>query len=302
MLARLSLGIGALAVALPACTQSSPVIRVNVRLVHLLATVKDSHGQPVTGLMKSDFQVFDSGVAQEISVFERHSEVPLSVSVLVDTSGSTGKDLKYETDSVARFFRALVGEGNPADAAALYSFNWEVNQVRGFTRRIASLEQALRQLRSDGGTSLYDALFLASHNLENRDGRHVIVVVTDGGDTTSSTSYHAALEACQNADVVLYPILVVPITNDAGRNIGGENALTTLSQGTGGRVFAPSVGAQLDRAFSDILRDLRTQYLIGYYPKNLPYSKDRFRPIHLTVDGPNLRAVTRTGYYGEADR
>lgn len=290
-----------LAAAAVALAQQSPVIKVNVRLVHLLATVKDANGQPGTGLDKADFHITDNGVAQEISIFERRTAQPLSVSVLIDTSGSTGIDLKYETESVARFLRALIGEGNPRDAAALYSFNWEVIQLRSFTRNINSLEQRLKQLRSDGGTSLYDALFLTAQDLEDRDGRHVIVVVTDGGDTTSSEDFHGALRACHNADIVVYPILVIPITNDAGRNVGGENALTTLARGTGGRVFAPSVGAQLDRAFSDILRELRTQYFLAYYPKNLPYTKEPFHQIRVTLDRPGLRVVTRTGYYGEAD-
>ncbi|HLJ17581.1 MAG TPA: VWA domain-containing protein [Bryobacteraceae bacterium] len=284
-----------------ALAQQSPVIKVNVRLVHVLATVKDEHGQPVTGLRKSDFHIADNGVPQDIAIFEPRTEQPLSVSVLIDTSGSTGIELKYETDSVARFFRELVREGNPDDAAALYTFNWEVWQVNNFTRNIPRLEQRLKQLHSDGGTSLYDALYLAARDLEDREGRHVVIVVTDGGDTTSSKDYRAALRSCHNADVVLYPILVIPIRNDAGRNTGGENALTTLAQGTGGHVFAPSLGPQLDRAFGDILRELRTQYFLGYYPKNLPYTKELFHQIRVTVDHPGLRVVTRTGYYGEAE-
>src|ERR1019366_10667441 len=103
------------------------------------------------------------------------------------------------------------------------------------------------------GTSLYDAILLASRDIENRRGRKVLVVVTDGGDTISRTDFQRATEAAQLADAVIYPVLVVPITNDAGRNIGGENALTTLSQRTGGRVFAPSAAAELDRAFAEIL-------------------------------------------------
>jgi Ca-activated chloride channel family protein len=99
----------------------------------------------------------------------------------------------------------------------------------------------------------------------------------------------------------MYPVLVMPITNDAGRNIGGENALTTLSQGTGGRVFKPSDSAGLDRAFEDILRELRTQYLIGYYPKDVPPAKDRFHTLKVEVKSRNLRVITRSGYYGESN-
>jgi Ca-activated chloride channel family protein len=156
-------------------------------------------------------------------------------------------------------------------------------------------------LKAEAGTSLYDAVFLAAEDLGEREGRRVVVVVTDGGDTTSSKDFHAALEAAQLADAVMYPILVVPITNEAGRNTGGEHALTTLAAGTGGRVFAPSVGAGLDRAFSDIIQELRTQYLLGFYPRNVPLTKERFHRLQITVNRPGLRVLARNGYYGESD-
>jgi Ca-activated chloride channel family protein len=103
------------------------------------------------------------------------------------------------------------------------------------------------------------------------------------------------------ADSVIYPILVVPITNDAGRNVGGENALTSFAAGTGGRVFTPANAAELDRAFADILRELRTQYLIGYYPKDVPLTKERFHTLKVNVTDRNLRVITRSGYYGDFD-
>src|SRR5207302_3540374 len=236
---------------------------------------------------------------QTISVFERRTEQPLSIALLVDTSASTGIQLKYEMDSVERFLRAVFREGNPDDAVALYSFNWRINLHSSFTHRLARLEQGLKQMKSEGGTSLYDALYLASQDFEGREGRHVLVVVTDGGDTTSAKTFHDALEAAQLADAVLYPIVVIPITNEAGRNVGGENALTTLAAGTGGRIFLPSPGAELDAAFSDIIRELRTQYLLGFYPKNVPLTKDRFHTLKIALSQPNLRALSRNGYYGE---
>jgi Ca-activated chloride channel family protein len=278
-----------------------PVIRVNVRLVRMLVTVKDANGQLIGSLNKNDFTVFDNDVKQDIAVFERQTEQPLSVAMLVDTSGSTRIELRYELDSVSKFLRALIVEGNPEDTVALYSFNWQVTLISNYTRRFASLDQRLKQLKPEGSTSLYDAIYLASRELEYREGRHVMVLVTDGGDTASNKDFHQALEAAQLADTVLYPVLVVPITNDAGRNVGGEHALTTLAAGTGGKVFTPSVGAELDRAFEDILRELRTQYMIGYYPKNVPPTKDRFHILKVNVPGRNLRVVTRSGYYGEFD-
>jgi Ca-activated chloride channel family protein len=102
------------------------------------------------------------------------------------------------------------------------------------------------------------------------------------------------------ADAVIYPVLVVPITNDAGRNTGGENALTTMSQWTGGRVFVPTLGAALDRAFTDIIKDLRTQYLLGFYPKDVPLTKERFHHLEVKVRRPDLQVSARNGYYGDS--
>jgi len=292
-----------LTICLPLAAQQppSPIIKVNVNLVRLLVTVKDSQGALVGSLDRKDFTVYDSGVPQEIAVFERQTALPLSVSVMIDTSGSTGKDLRYETTSVEKFYKALLGEGNPGDTAALYSFGYDVSQWQTFTRRAGRLIENLRSLRPGGGTSLYDAISLASRDLSRREGRHVIVLVTDGGDTTSRTRYQEALEQAHLADAVVYPVLVVPITNDAGRNLGGEHALQTIAAGTGGRVFEPSVGAQLDRAFTDILRDLRTQFLLGYYPRNLPPDVPRFHPVRVDLARKDLRPSTRTGYYGVAN-
>jgi Ca-activated chloride channel homolog len=281
------------------CAQN--VIRVNVNLVRVLATVKNPAGELVGALNKSDFEILDNGVPQQIAVFERQTAQPLSVAMLVDASGSTAKDLKYEAESVVRFFKALFVEGNPEDAVALYSFNYQVTRHNFFTHNPGPLEHSLRLIHGEAGTSLYDAIYLAARDLESREGRKVMVIVTDGGDTTSFKDFHAALEAAQLADAAIYPVLVVPITNDAGRNIGGENALTTMAQGTGGRVFAPTLGPALDSAFTDIIRDLRTQYLLGFYPKNVPLTRDRFHRLDVRVRRPDLRVTARNGYYGEAE-
>ena len=284
----------------PAAIPQDTVIRVNVRLVRLLVTVKDAAGGLVGSLDKRNFSLFDNGVKQDIAVFERHTDQPLSIAMLVDTSASTGKELKYELDSVNRFLRAVLREGNPDDAVAMYTFNWDVRIVSSFKRRIERLEHGLRQLKPEGGTSMYDAIYLASRDLEGREGRHVIVIITDGGDTTSYKDFHQALQTAQFADTVLYQVRVMPITNQAGRNIGGENALATLANGTGGAVFTPDLGTELDNAFDEILRQLRTQYLIGFYPKDVPPAKNRFHELRVKIDRPGLRVITRSGYYGES--
>jgi Ca-activated chloride channel family protein len=282
--------------------QAQPTFKVDVQMVHLLVNVKNPAGELAGSLDRDEFTIYDCGVKQEISVFERYTSRPLLVSLLVDISGSTAKDLRYEVVSITKFLNALFGEGNPKDLAALYSFNYQVTLNRSFTRRQKALEDDLKLLKAEGGTSLYDAIYLASEDLQGREGRRVIVVVTDGGDTTSNKKYREALEAAQRADALIYPIVVIPITNDAGRNIGGEHALETLASGTGGRIFAPNVGEQLDRAFSEILRDLRAQYMIGYYPRNLPKDAPRFHVVKVELKRKDLRAVTRTGYYGDSIR
>ncbi len=300
---RIALAGALLLAAAPARSDDQPpLFQMDVRLVRVLATVKDATGQLVGGLSKEDFQILDNGVPQQLAIFEHQTEQPLSIAVLIDTSASTGIDLKYEVDSVNRFFKALFREGNPDDAVNLLAFNWETVQLTPrFTHNLDVLDRALRNVRSDGGTSLYDSLYLAAGTLEGRTGRHVIIVVTDGGDTTSYKNFHDALRAAQMSDTVLYPVLVIPVTNNAGRNTGGENALYTLSQDTGGRVFAPTLGAELDDAFLEIIRDLRTQYLLAYYPKDAPLSKDPFHRIDIKLKRPNLRVSARSGYYGETE-
>lgn len=292
----------ALLVSLPNLrSQQDATLRVDVRLVHLLATVRTETGALVTDLSKDDFTVFDDAVPQKIALFERTSNQPLSVSILIDNSGSTAKDLKSEVDSVNRFVRDLFASGNQNDCVALYSFNWEVVKHNGFTRGAGAIERELRALRGEGGTSLYDAIYLSSDELLGREGRHVMVIVTDGEDTTSRKDYQAALRAAQTADVVIYPILVVPIENEAGRSIGGENALTTLAKSTGGRVSLPTVGGELDRAFNQIITELRTQYFIAYYRDlGSPTMRDSFHRISLLVARPGLRVSTRAGYYEES--
>jgi Ca-activated chloride channel family protein len=291
---------GTIAALLLGVALAQQPIRVDVRLVRVIATVKDKAGALIGSLDKADFTIRDNGVPQEVSIFERRTEQALSVALLIDNIGSTAKDLKYEVDSVSRFLRALFREGNPEDAVGIYSFNYQIVLQHDFSHNAAVLERPLRTLKGEAGTALYDAIYLASGELQRRQGRRVMVIVTDGGDTVSSKDFHAALDSAQLADCSIYPILVVPIENDAGRNIGGENALTGLARGTGGRVFAPTLGAQMDRAFDQIIRELRTQYFLAYYPKNIPPSKERFHRLEVQVNKPDFEVLARSGYYGDS--
>ena len=161
------------------------------------------------------------------------------------------------------------------------------------------MESDLKELRGEAGTSLFDAIYLAARDLEGRDGRKIMIIVTDGGDTTSSKNLKQAVEAAHLADAVIYPIVVIPITNNAGRNIGGENALTIIADATGGRTFLASLGAALDQAFTGIIAELRTQYLLGYYPKNTPLAKDRFHKVEVRAKRQSLRVSARSGYFSD---
>lgn len=297
----LAVVVCALSVATP-CLAQETVFRVDVNLVRILATVRNPSGELVGTLTKEDFSVFDNGVKQDIAVFERQTAQPLSIAILFDHSLSTAIDLRYQMESVSRFLKAVYSEGHPQDAVAFYSFSYEVALLSSFTRRRERMEEAMKQLKPASGTSLYDAIYLVSRDLEIRDGRRVLVLITDGGDTTSSMTFHDALQAAQLADAVLYAILVTPITSDAGRNLGGENALISLAAGTAGRVFTPAAGPGLDGAFTDILRELRTQYFLGYYPQRLPPTRERYHRLDVKVSTPGLRVLARSGYYGEVEQ
>lgn len=301
-LRRVLFGVALLLGAVSAIAQE-PVFKVDVRLVRLLVTVKNAAGDLVGALEAHDFSVTDSGVKQDIAVFEHQTTQPLSIALLIDISASTAKDLRYEIVSVTKFLETLVQEGNPDDAASLYAFNDQVTLLSAYTRRVSRFEERLKSLKPEAGTSLYDAIYLAAPALRERQGRHVIVAISDGGDTTSSKKFRDAQDAAQKADAIFYPIVVVPITNPAGRNTAGEHALEALAANTGGRAFYPTVGAQLDRTFAEILRDLRTQYLLGYYPARIPAGTGAFHAVRVEIPRrPELRISTRSGYYGEAAR
>jgi Ca-activated chloride channel homolog len=298
LLATMMAGLAGINLRAQSQENTPPRFSVNSNLVRLLVSVRDhATNAIVTDLQKEDFSVSDNGAPQSISIFERNTSLPLSIALLIDTSGSTQKDLGYEKNSILKFLHAIKRAGNPDDALAVYSFNWQIRMEVGFTRDDQRAARALRLLRGEGGTSMYDAIYLVSGDLSDREGRHVMVVVTDGGDTTSYKKFEDAVKAALRSDAILYPIVVVPIENDAGRNTGGEHALDTLAQMTGGRPFYPAGAGQLDNAFADILRELRTQYLLGYYPKNQLASNNRYHRVAVTTPKKNLKVTARTGYY-----
>ena len=272
--------------------------KVDVRLVNVFATVVDAHGAPVATLQKDDFQVLEDGIPQQIAVFHRESELPLSIVLAVDTSLSTRKDIRLELDSARRFAHSIL---RPVDALALYQFSEYVDEVTPFTSNLGEIDRGIERVHVGAATALYDAIYLGSLTLEERQGRKVLVIITDGGDTASKVDYAEAVREAQQAEAIVYSIIVVPIEASAGRNTGGEHALIEISRATGGKYYYASSLPDLDSAFRQISDELRTQYLLAYYPKQRLADSD-FRQIEVRIlpsseGGARYTARHRTGYY-----
>jgi Ca-activated chloride channel homolog len=277
--------------------QSDPTIKVDVKLVNVFVTVTDDHGAPIASLTKEDFTLREDGKDQKISVFAKESALPLSIVLAIDTSLSTRKDLALELASARRFAHAIL---RPIDGLSLYQFSEIVNEVTPFTSDLSRIDRGISRMHSGAATALYDALFLGSQALEPRQGRKVMVVITDGGDTMSKIDYKDAVRAAQEAEAILYSIIIVPIEASAGRDTGGEHALIQLSNDTGGKYYYASSIPQLDGAFRQIGDELRTQYLLAYYPSQR-LSESEFRRIEIAVhgvhDAASFKVRHRTGYY-----
>ena len=270
-------------------------LKVDVKLVNVFVTVTDQNGAPVGGLDKDNFQLFENDKPQKISVFTRESELPLNIVMAVDASLSTKKDLRLELVSAKRFAHSIL---RPVDTMSLYQFSEVVEELVPFTSDLRRIDQGIERVHVRSATAMYDALYLGSEALLKRQGRKVMVVITDGGDTMSSTNYQEALRAAQQAEATVYSLIVVPIEASAGRDLGGEHALIQISHDTGGKYFYADSIERLDQAFRQISEELRTQYLLAYYPSDRLTESD-FRRIRVMVKngGEELLARHRTGYY-----
>jgi Ca-activated chloride channel family protein len=270
-------------------------LKVDVKLVNIFVNVTDRNGALVGGLAREDFKLTEDGRPQQISVFERQSELPLNLTLAIDTSGSVRKDLAAEADAARRFTHALL---RPQDQMSLLEFATEVREITPFTNKPSQIDRGLNQLRADYATALYDAIYLGTGKLGGKQGRKVLVLISDGGDTVQNTTYAQALEQALRNEVMIYSIIDVPIEASAGRDLGGEHALITLAEQTGGKSFYVSDGG-LDKAFAKLSDDLRTQYLLAYYPKNQEPGKT-FHRIEVTVPraaAEDFNIRHRTGYF-----
>jgi len=277
--------------------ENAGTLHVSVKLVNVFTTVTDADGAPVGGLTKEDFNLYEDGELQKIAVFDRQSGLPISVVMQIDASLSTRKDLPLELESARRFAHTIL---RPIDAMSLYQFSEVVDELQGFTSDLRAIDRGINRVRAGGATALYDSVFLGAQALAPRQGRKVMVVITDGGDTASHIDYAEALRAAQIAEAIVYPIIMVPIEASAGRDTGGEHALIQFSKDTGGKYYYASNLAQLDQAFHQISDELRTQYLLAYYPPKASHGDFRRISIEVKPTGePNqeFRARTRAGYY-----
>jgi Ca-activated chloride channel family protein len=288
-----------LAVSLPVHMPAQEMtLHVDVKLVNVFVNVTDRNGAIVGGLTRGDFALAEDGRPQQIAVFERQSELPLNLTLAIDTSGSVRKDMVEESDAARRFAHALM---RSQDQMSLLQFATDVREIVPFTKKLSQIDRGLGQLRGDWATALYDAICLGSERLGGHPGRKVLVVVSDGDDTASSATYAQALEQALRNEVMIYSIIDVPIETSAGRDLGGEHMLITLAEQTGGKSFYVSDGG-LDKAFARVSDDLRTQYLLGYYPRNQEPGR-AFHRIQVTIPRTAAQAFNirnRTGYYADS--
>jgi Ca-activated chloride channel family protein len=291
---------------LPANT-NGPVgtIRVKSRLVNVALNVVDSHGVPVGGFEKKDFQVLENGKPQQIAVFEKQATTPLSIVLAIDASMTVLTSERLEREAAKHFIRAILRDQDELD---LMDFADNVREIVPFTNQPRRIEQALGNIRQGDETALYNAVYLASQRLgeTSRVGnrRRVLVVISDGGDSVEhGVKYEEAIEQAQRADAIIYSIILVPIASDAGRNTGGEHALIQMSEDTGGKYYYVEDPSDLEPAFRHVSDDLRTQYLLGYYAPDRGKFEPAFRRIRVKLTDPaaaekySLRY--RTGYFAD---
>jgi Ca-activated chloride channel homolog len=283
-------------------SRKEPRLRVQTDLVTVPASVLDATGKPVADLPQSAFRLYQDGVEQKIAKFETQTDRPLELALMVDSSLSTLKDVKFENEATARFIRLVVRPGDLLDVFEFSDYVYEL--AGGFSANVAKLEAAAEHISPGAGTALYDAIVLGSKQLETlpEERRRVIVLVTDAGETTSKSNFESARRAAIASGGLLYTILLRPVPTESGRNTAGEHAIETIIDSTGGAVYYPDTLSQLDAMFQQISRELRTQYLLSYYPQPKPKAGAYCR-IELDIPSGTYTLHYRKGYFeaGPAD-
>ena len=279
-------------------------IRVQVNLVNLFATVRDKHKALVTGLKMDDLQVLEDGQPQEITNFSVESDLPITLGLLIDTSGSEEFMLSVEKDMGSRFLRRVMRKG---DLAMVMTFDLDVDLLADFTDDHGRLDRAISRAQGNaagggvgqgpvptshynGGTDFYDAVYLAAHDkLSDEAGRKAMIILTDAEDTGSKLKLQDAIEAAQRTDAVVHILLVAADGGDQG-------VAKKLTEETGGRMIVVRNEKNLEQAFDQISEELRSQYTIGYSPSNKARDGS-YRKIKVDMKNKDYSALTRRGYY-----
>ena len=294
-----------------------PTIKVDVDVVNILASVRDKRGALIPTLQKEDFIVLEDGKAQTIKYFTKETDLPLTIGLLVDVSGSQRNLIDIERSAASQFFRDVLRK---KDLAFLISFGEENELLQDYTGSARLLTEGLSQLRvSSGvggihpgpvptmggprGTVLYDAIYLAAdEKLKGEVGRKVIVVITDGVDQGSRMTRNQAIEAAQKADAVIYSIdYSDPRAYGGGfGSFGGgglgEGELRKMSDETGGRVYKVDRRHSLEDVFKELQDEMRSQYSIAYTPSN-EVKDGGYRHLDVRLANKELKAQARKGYY-----
>jgi VWFA-related protein len=283
-------------------------IRVQVNQVNVFATVRDKHKSIVTGLTKDDFQVYEDGQLMEITDFSVESNLPVTLGMLVDTSGSEYYMLSAEKDAGSRFFSRILRKG---DLGMVMSFDTDVDLLADFTDDKGVLNRALNRAQINvpvggiivqgplptsgtGGTNFYDAVYLAAHDkLSGEAGRKAVVVLTDAEDTGSKLKLQDAIEAAQRTDTVVHILLVA-------EDGGDQTVAKRLTDETGGRMIVVRNEKNLEAAFDQISEELRFQYTLGYTPSNKKHD-GAYRKIKVDMKNKDYSALARRGYYAPND-
>jgi VWFA-related protein len=266
--------------------------------------VRDKHKAVVTGLKQDDFQVYEDGQPQEISYFSAESTLPITVGLLIDTSGSEYYMLSAEKDAGSRFLARVLRKG---DLAMVMTFDTDIDLLADFTDDRGVLNRAINRAQinvpvggiivqgplptsGSGGTNFYDAVYLAAHDkLSEEAGRKAIIVLTDAEDTGSKLRLEDAIEAAQRTDTVVHILLVA--------QDGGDQAVARrLTDETGGRTIVVRSEKNLEAAFDQISEELRNQYTIGYSPTNKARNGS-YRKIKVETKDKDYSVLTRRGYY-----
>jgi Ca-activated chloride channel family protein len=276
--------------------EGAATIRLDVTRVSILFTVSDKKGRFVTNLDKEDFAIFESKKPQSILEFNKESNLPLRLAILIDTSNSIRERFKFQQEAATDFVNTVVRLGQ--DKAMVVSFDTSAELVADLTDNTTDLARAIRSLRPGGGTALYDAIYFACRDKLMLDQpadkyRRAIVILSDGDDNQSHWTREQALEMAHKADVVIYSIS----TNITHLETDGDKVLKRFAEETGGQSFFPFKAQDLAQDFENIANELRHQYNVFYRPEPLK-TDGQYHSVEVKVKTrKDLVVRARKGYY-----